>query len=424
MARASLLALCVVVLLGVGAASLAAAVSPPVIAPGKKVFTWHEKDPPGAGYVELLDMKVSGVPAGSSVSIDCRKGCSLHARLAVGKTNTLKAQLRLGSVLVGEVTKPGAVGYYVEFKVSRGGIEAGDRLCLPPTGRRVPHPCENGPPPPPSHLALTGSPQTLTWSEPKGAAVSYTVSYDGKLLGSVSGTSFKAGCGYTGSSFSVAAHSVLGYVSDPSSPLKVSTHSCPPLTQPTGLTVSKPSTKSLTLKWSAFSDADVLGYHLYLFPGNVPKEVGSTTGRTKSAYTFRHLPCGTSSELGVAAYDRTAQSPRAALVAKTVSCVPARPGVSSVSGNGFTAAWSPSIGALGYYVYLTAKGKKVGRWHTASATPPAKAPTSLDIKRKLKCGVAYSVSVASWDHPGDQQHPLGPTESSKSPVRRFTPRCG
>jgi hypothetical protein len=92
---------------------------------------------PTANGVMLLGLSVSA-PHGARVRVTCSAGCSPQARTAsaVGFPKLRGAQLRAGSTLAIFVTRPGAIGTYLRYRIARGNF-AKVKRCLNP-GSRTP----------------------------------------------------------------------------------------------------------------------------------------------------------------------------------------------------------------------------------------------------------------------------------------------
>jgi chitodextrinase len=174
---------------------------------------------------------------------------------------------------------------------------------------------------------------------------------------------------------------------------------------PTNLHVTAVSATSITLAWDPAKDnkggTQLAGYDLYR--GDVA--AGTSTSTT---YTFAGLSCGTSSVLGVDAYDLTGnRSPTAAVTVSTSPCatasltpppdtspptVPGNVTVSAVTGTSISLAWSASsdnVAVVGYGLYRN--GARVSSSSTTQGTVAG-----------LSCGSSYTLGVDAVDAAGNR----------------------
>ncbi len=175
---------------------------------------------------------------------------------------------------------------------------------------------------------------------------------------------------------------------------------------PTNLHVTAVSATSITLAWDPAKDnkggTQLAGYGLY--GGGVA--AGTSTSTT--TYTFAGLSCGTSSVLGVDAYDLTGnRSPTAAVTVSTSPCatapltpppdtspptVPANVTVSAATGTSISLAWSASsdnVAVVGYGLYRN--GARVSSSSTTQGTVAG-----------LSCGSSYTLGVDAVDAAGNR----------------------
>jgi chitodextrinase len=175
---------------------------------------------------------------------------------------------------------------------------------------------------------------------------------------------------------------------------------------PTNLHVTAVSATSITLAWDPAKDnkggTQLAGYGLY--GGGVA--AGTSTSTT--TYTFAGLSCGTSSVLGVDAYDLTGnRSPTAAVTVSTSPCatapltpppdtspptVPANVTVSAATGTSISLAWSASsdnVAVVGYGLYRN--GARVSSSSTTQGTFTG-----------LSCGSSYTLGVDAVDAAGNR----------------------
>jgi surface antigen/streptogramin lyase len=166
---------------------------------------------------------------------------------------------------------------------------------------------------------------------------------------------------------------------------------------PSGLTTSAIGTSTFKLSWKAASDnVGVAGYYVDRNGHRV-----ATTDKSTLSYTFRGLTCGTSLNVGVAAYDTAKNtSRRAALNARTKPCAPPPPpadaqapttpselNVASITRTQLTLSWAAArdnVGVTGYHMYLNGN---------AVATTAATSYTFAG----LSCSVAYQLAVDAFD---------------------------
>lgn len=237
----------------------------------------------------------------------------------------------------------------------------------------------SAPPSAPTGLTVsdrTPTSVTLTWSgqEEHGDVTGYDVSVDGRRDATTADTTATVTglvCGTT-HTFAVNAFDPSGAASDPVS-LTASTAPCPPVaddtppTTPTGLVTSDATETSLTLAWSASSDdVGVAGYDVYRDGATVAETSGTSTSLTD-------LPCGTSFDLEVDAYDAAGnRSPKAALSAFTDACATTTTTTTPTTTSAPTTTTSPGTtttagGTGGATVFLSPTGSDGG---TCSADDP------------------------------------------------------
>jgi parallel beta-helix repeat protein len=165
-------------------------------------------------------------------------------------------------------------------------------------------------------------------------------------------------------------------------------------TTPTGLSVTGSTATTISLAWSPSRDnVGVAGYRLYL--NNV--QVGTTSS---TSYTLAGLTCGSSSTVGVSAYDRAGNtSPQATATTATNPCYDALPpspptGVTQTAASDTTAtvSWTPStddVGVVGYGAY-------VGSLRVGQASQTTYTFTGL------RCGQTTAVGLDAADAAGNR----------------------
>ena len=179
--------------------------------------------------------------------------------------------------------------------------------------------------------------------------------------------------------------------------LYITTAACPDSqapTAPTGLQTTSVGQTSLTLGWSASGDnVGVSGYDLYVNSSKVG--TASTT-----SYAFSGLTCGTSSTLGVVAFDGAGnRSAQATLAATTSACPP-----------------PPAGGSGGGSLYLSTSGSD------SNACTQA-APCLTFDRAYHKANPGDVVYVGSGDYGGQSLSYNAALVSASSPVV-FTPAAG
>jgi chitodextrinase len=255
----------------------------------------------------------------------------------------------------------------------------------------------------PTGLTQTGRSATsvsLSWSASSDAVgvTGYGVYRDGTLAGSASGTTYTVSglaCGQS-YSFAVDAVDAAGNRSGKATATFASAP-CPDTTPPTvpaNLIRTAVSTSSVSLSWSASTDAGgVTGYGVY--------RNGTLLGSTAAtSYSSTGLACGTSYTFEVDAVDGAGnRSAKAALFTTTAACVdataPTTPTGLAQSGSTTTsigvswAASSDNVGVTGYRVLVNGSVK---------GTPTSTSYTATG----LTCGTSYAVAVDASDAAGNR----------------------
>jgi chitodextrinase len=256
------------------------------------------------------------------------------------------------------------------------------------------------PGPPPTDLAVAETTRvsiTLTWNAPlSGDPVAYRVYRGGTLVKTVASTTAIVEGLACGTSYSLAVEAVdaAGAASSRAT-LDAATEACPDTTPPTppgGLTVTWTTAASISLAWTASSDAvGVAGYRVY--GGG---ELLETTAGTSITID---LECGRTVTFGVRAFDAAGnESAPAQKTASTLPCpdevaptMPENLAASQITPTGLTLSWSASqdaVGVTGYSVY--SEGELIG-------SPTA---TSLPVTGLL-CDTRYAFGVEARDAAGN-----------------------
>jgi len=261
------------------------------------------------------------------------------------------------------------------------------------------------PPTAPAALTTTAATATsvsLSWAaatDNVGVTV-YNVYNGSTLVGTATSTSYTVGslsCG-TSYTFGVEAKDAAGNVSTrttvgaPTGACSTADTSAP--TAPTGLKSTGATTSSISISWTASSDAvGVAGYGVY-------RNGTLVTSATGTVYNFAGLACGTTYTLAVDAYDAAGnRSTKASLTGSTSACpdttAPTAPGTPMITGSTTTTLalmWSTSldnVGVAGYDLYLN--GSKAGSTGGTTYTYTG-----------LTCGTTYTLGVAAYDAAGNR----------------------
>jgi chitodextrinase len=249
--------------------------------------------------------------------------------------------------------------------------------------------------------AITQTSLTLSWSASSDAVgvTGYKIYKGGVLLGTsaITNTFVTGLTANTNYSFTVSAYDAAGNNSAISNILTVKTLAAPDTTAPSvpaGLAASAITQSSLTLSWSASSDAvGVTGYKIY--------KGGVLLGTSAITNTFvTGLTANTNYSFTVSAYDAAGNNSAISniLTVKTLAApdttapsVPASLAASAITQTSLTLSWSASSDAVGVTGYKIYKG---GVYHGSSIT------TNSSITG-LTANTNYSFTVSAYDAAGN-----------------------
>jgi hypothetical protein len=168
---------------------------------------------------------------------------------------------------------------------------------------------------------------------------------------------------------------------------------------PSGVSASASSSSSITVSWTAVSDAT--GYYVY-------RSVDSATGMysyrgtiTSTSYTDTGLSQGTDYYYQIAAYNSYGESPGSTASAATQSTTskPAAPtGVfaSAISSSSITVKWTEVLGATKYYVYRSGLTSSV-----YSLIGTVDAPNTSYTDAGLSPDTTYYYKVSAYNSAGE-----------------------
>jgi len=121
-----------------------------VAAPAKRMNVQvHGSALVGASSIKIVDLRVEGLPAKTSVVFRCVKGCTASEDLSGGGVvhSRILRDLTVptGSVIEIRATKAGYVGFYDRLRLHATalGFFTETKMCLPAHGTK-PHVCKNG----------------------------------------------------------------------------------------------------------------------------------------------------------------------------------------------------------------------------------------------------------------------------------------
>jgi Fibronectin type III domain len=339
-----ILATCAVVALLAPAAGAGNVVAGPRIIAGQVHGVWGIVP---NGSVVVVQMRTSGLPHGSTLSIRCLRGCKVREELSAPKSGVVRSRalahrltLPRGAVLELKATKLDFVGWYAELTVLGNpktlAVFREKQRCLTPSPPHRPVACarfESG-----KAGGKKAAGKTAAKPRPRVSTI------------------FAGG----------AASAPAGSAPSPSTPApataagSTSAATPQPPAAPGSPTFGSISGTGFTASWSAVQGAT--GYHLFL-NGTA---VGTTTA---TSYAFGGLDCGTGYAVAVDAYNDAGASSRVSATGSTSVCKPAAPSpsVGSIGAGGFTVSWPAVGGATGYHVFLN--GASAGQATTGTSFP-------------------------------------------------------